>query len=233
MITLIMRHGQTPYSVNYFVNGDPSVQVDLNAEGIRTCQRAVKALPDKVSTWIATELPRTRQSVCVLAGRLTLDPVIEKGLNELDYGTFDGVTFLDYGAWLHQHGGWARPPGAWESQREGLRRMLHGLRACLGHPAPRVVVAHGLLLSMLLWHRDHEGQDEMPLFFPEAPYAQPLNLTDDTLDQWVNELLGRLDAEEQRPDMAPRPKPMHETGLPVATFKTVLTQPATKDSDHA
>lgn len=233
MTTIIMRHGQTPYSVNYLVNGDPTAEIGLNAEGIRTCQRAARELHGEVHTWIVTELPRTHQSACVLAGQLTLEPFVEKQLNELDYGNFDGGTFLDYGAWLHQHGGWTRPPGASESQREGLRRMLNGLRACLAHPAPRLVVAHGLLLSMLLWHRDHQSHEEMPLFFPEAPHAQPLVLTGDTLDQWVGALLGRLDTEERRLDTAPRPKRMRATGPSVATFKTVLTQPATKDSDHA
>lgn len=233
MTTIIMRHGQTPYSVSYLINGDPSIDVGLNAEGIRTCQRVQKAIPSGISTWIVTELPRTRQSACVIAGQLSLKPAVEKGLNELDYGTFDGGTFLDYGAWLHQYGGWARPPGSTESQREGLRRMLHSLRACLDRPAPRLVVAHGLLLSMLLWQRDHETHQEMPLFFPEAPHAQPLTLADDALDECVSELLGYLEAEERWPDSTAQPKPMRATGPPVATFKTVLTQPATKDSDHA
>lgn len=233
MTTIIMRHGQTPYSVSYLINGDPSIDVGLNAEGIRTCQRAQKAIPSDISTWIVTELPRTRQSACVLAGHLNLQPVVEKALNELDYGTFDGGTFLDYGAWLHQHGGWARPQGSTESQREGLRRMLNGLRSCLDHPAPRLVVAHGLLLSMLLWHRDPENHQEMPLFFTEAPHAQPFILADDALNQCVSELLGHLEAEEQSRHSTARPKPMRATGPPVATFKTVLTQPATKDSDHA
>lgn len=234
MTTTIMRHGQTLYSVSYLVNGDPSVEVGLSAEGIRTCRRAHDTLPENVDTWIATELPRTRQSACVLAGQLNLGPIIEKGLNELDYGAFEGGTFLDYGAWLHQHGGWTRPPGSSESQREGLQRMLHGLRACLNHPAPRVVVVHGLLVSMLLWHRDHDHHEEMPVFFPEAPHAKPLTITDDALCQWIDQLFDRLEAERvQRLDVAPAPKPMRDTWPLVATFKTTANQPATKDSDHA
>lgn len=233
MTTIIMRHGQTPYSVSYRVNGDPAVDLGLNADGINACQRAAKALPSGIRTWVVTELRRTQESACIVAGRRRLRPVIEKRLNEVDYGTFDGGTFLDYGAWLHEHGGWKRP-GTTESQREGLRRMLHGLHACLELPAPRVIVAHGLLVSVLLWRRDPATDDEkMPLFFPEAPYAQPLTLNDDTLDIWVRDLLRRLAAEERRPHTTPRSKPMRAMGPSVATFRTVLTQPATKDSDHA
>ncbi|MFJ5105326.1 histidine phosphatase family protein [Streptomyces sp. NPDC088554] len=129
------------------------------------------------------------------------DLVIEDRLNELDYGEFEGGPFLGYGDWLDRHGAWRRPPGAGESQREGIRRMLLGVQACLALPGPRLLVSHGLLLSVLFWKQNRAAGEAMPLFFSEAPCVQPLDVEDDVLGGWIADLLSDLDAEAgQDPD---------------------------------
>ena len=117
-------------------------------------------------------------------------------LNELDYGEFEGGPFLEYGSWLDRHGGSQRPPGARESQREGILRMFTAVHAALEHPGPRVLVCHGLLVSVLLWHRNRSPDEAMPLFFPEAPYVEPLAVDDDVLRDWIGTLLTDLDEED-------------------------------------
>ncbi|MGW0992002.1 histidine phosphatase family protein [Streptomyces sp. NPDC002523] len=199
MRTHILRHGQTEYSMKYLVNGDPSVPVELSEEGIRLCQQAWTVLPlHSTRTWIASGFPRAQQTALLLTGVPAAELVVEARLNELDYGDFEGGPFLTYGDWLDRHGAWRRPPGAAESQREGIRRMLLGLRDCLAVPGPRLVVCHGLLMSVLFWQRDRSGGDAMPLFFPEAPCVQPLNVADDTLTVWIEDLLSDLAMESRR-----------------------------------
>lgn len=198
MRTHILRHGQTEYSAKHLANGDPSVPVLLSEEGVKSCEHARTVLPvHSVRTWVASGFLRARQSAVLLTGASEAKIVVEPRLNELDYGAFDGGPWLDYGGWLEGHGAWRRPPRAAESQREGIRRMLLGLKACLALPGPRVVVGHGLLLSVLLWQRNRSDGEVMPLFFPEAPCAQPLDVADDTLDGWITQLLSDLDSESR------------------------------------
>lgn len=178
MTTYLIRHGRTDYSSRYLVNGDPTLPIQLNEEGVQSCHAARPTIPaSAVRTWIASTFPRTQQTAALLSGDAT--PLsVHPFLDELDYGAFEGRPFLEYAGWLQNHGPRARPPGAGESQHEGIRRMLQGLVATLDEPGPRVVVAHGLLLSVMGWHLTHALGAPMPLFFPEAAYLVPLTMTD-------------------------------------------------------
>jgi probable phosphoglycerate mutase len=82
---------------------------------------------------------------------------------------------LEYGRWLEEHGPWQRPPRSPESQREAILRMLDGLRDVLAWSGPRLVVAHGLLVSVI------QQATISSIHFPEAPYVTPIQLSDDEL----------------------------------------------------
>ncbi len=194
MTTYILRHGQTNYSKRYLVNGDPSKHIPLNEEGRQSLSRAWTILPlHTVATWLTSEFPRARQTTSLLMGVPAAKLVVDARLNELDYGEFEGSPFLEYAVWLDSHGAGKRPPGAAESQRDGIRRMLTGVLAALENPGPRVLVGHGLLVSVMLWHRDRSADDPMPLFFPEAPYVEPVAIPDDELPVLITTLLDDLD----------------------------------------
>ncbi|WP_327655881.1 histidine phosphatase family protein [Streptomyces sp. NBC_00483] len=195
MTTYILRHGQTNYSKRYLVNGDPTKQILLTDEGRQSLGLVWSAVPLRsVATWLTSEFPRARQTALLLMGVPSPEPIVDARLNELDYGDFEGKPFLEYAAWLDAHGPGQCPPGAVESQREGIRRMLTGVLAALEPPGPRVLVGHGLLLSVLHWHRNRATDEAMPLFFPEAPYVEPLVLLDDELPLLVTELMDDLDS---------------------------------------
>ncbi|MFI6473981.1 histidine phosphatase family protein [Streptomyces sp. NPDC050516] len=195
MTTYILRHGQTDYSKRYLVNGNPAKPVHLNEEGRNSLSGVWRILPlHSVATWLTSEFPRARQTASLLMGVPSPALVIDARLNELDYGDFEGKPFLEYAAWLDGNGSSRRPPGATESQREGIRRMLTGVLAALEHPGPRVLVGHGLLVSVLLWYRNHTGDEAMPLFFPEAPCLGPVAIHDDELPILITALLDDLDS---------------------------------------
>lgn len=194
MTTYILRHGQTNYSKRYLVNGDPTKHIHLNEEGRQSLNRAWTTVPlHAVETWLTSEFPRARQTTSLLMGVPAGKLISDAQLNELAYGEFEGGPFLEYAVWLDSHGAGQRPPGARESQREGIRRMLIGVLAALEHPGPRVLVGHGLLVSVLLWHRDRPAGEPMPLFFPEAPYVEPIAIEDDELPLVITALLDDLD----------------------------------------
>ena len=154
MTTYILRHGQTDYSKRYPVNGDPAQPIHLTKEGRQSLSLGWSTLPlHAVRTWLTSEFQRSQQTASLLMGVPTTDLVIDPRLNELDYGKFEGRPFLEYAVWLDCHGPSERPTGGTESQRDGIRRMLAGVLAAVERPGPRVLVAHGLLASVLLWQQ--------------------------------------------------------------------------------
>lgn len=193
MSTYFARHGRTPYSARYLVNGDPGVPVLLDDEGA-LCARRSRPLVREMGVracWTSS-FPRTRQTADLLLEEISCPRSVEARLDEPDYGTFEGRPFLEYASWLREHGPTARPPGSRESQHEALLRMLEGCAALPAIAAPRIVVAHGFLLSALNWCRSRRTQEELPLFLPEAPYLEPLVVSDRCLLEWVEFLTGEV-----------------------------------------
>lgn len=126
------------------------------------------------AVWVSGFARAQHTARLLLAGR-PVPIVVDDRLNELDYGRFEGGPFWDYGDWLTRHGIDARPPGAAESQRQGLRRMVAGLVAAAARPGRALVVAHGLLASVLSHVR--AGGSPADLVFPEAGYLAAVPFT--------------------------------------------------------
>jgi probable phosphoglycerate mutase len=234
--TCILRHGQTDFSKQYLVNGDPARAIRLNDQGVRSCRPPWSVLPlHSVRTWLASEFPRAQQTASLLMGVPASELIVDARLNELDYGKFEGGPFSEYGSWLDRHGGSQRPPGARESQREGIQRMLTGVRASLEHPGPRLLVCHGLLVSVLLWHQGRPPDEAMSMFFPEATYVEPLAVDDEVLRDWIAALLTDLDGEEpQDPDARGGAAKLRiDGGSAVATFEAAVHSSEKEDPPHA
>ncbi|MEU2891511.1 histidine phosphatase family protein [Streptomyces albidoflavus] len=237
MTTYILRHGQTNYSRRYLVNGDPSKPIRLTEEGRQSLSRGWATLPlHTVRTWLTSEFPRAQQTASLLMGVPAAKLIIDPRLNELDYGIFEGSPFLEYAVWLDGHGSTKRPEGGTESQREGIRRMLVGLLSALERPGPRVLVGHGLLISVLLWQQTRCSNEAMPLFFPEAPYLDPIVIPDDELPDRLTALLGDLDRDgrhQEAKDDGAASVLRIGGGSAVATVESASHSPDQKDLPHA
>lgn len=189
MTTYLLRHAPTAHGLAYRVDGEPGVHVPLTPEGEAACMQARSTLPvEKIATGMASPFPRCQRTAeLLLDGAVTI--ATDLRLGELDYGDFEGGAFLAYARWLAQHGPDARPSGARESQAKGIARMLTGLRAVLERPAPRLVVAHGLLVSVVRWAGQHPDQPLIDVFLPEVPYVAPLVLADAEVRALTSRLL--------------------------------------------
>ncbi|GAA1616930.1 hypothetical protein GCM10009789_83670 [Kribbella sancticallisti] len=192
-VTYLVRHGRTSLSKTYITNGDPSAAVVMDSHGRSSCARA-----EREWGWLATvascrvsQFPRTRETAAMLLVGSSVEILPEPRLNELDYGSFEAGPWLEYGRWLTVAGPDAVPPGSRESWRSAARRMLAGLRACLDLPSPRLVVAHGMLLS-LVERVASPGHTVLDWPLPEAAYVTPLCLSDDELTAVVERGLSNL-----------------------------------------
>ncbi|MEU3229415.1 histidine phosphatase family protein [Nocardiopsis alba] len=186
MTTCFVRHGRTSYSSRHLVNGDPRVPVPLDDEGILCARRSRSLVREMgIRTCRTSSFPRTRQTADLLLEGNDCPRSVDACLDEPDYGMFEGRSFLEYASWLKEYGPTARPPGSRESQHEALLRMLEGCARLPFLSAPRMVVAHGFLLSALNWCHSRHSQSGFPLFLPEASYLEPLVVSDRCLLGWV------------------------------------------------
>lgn len=197
MVTYLLRHARTGYSARYWVNGRPELAVPLDPHGRNQCRVARGALPlDSIETCVVSQFARAAQTAQLLLAGRPVPLVVDGRLDEIDYGDYEGGPFLEYGQWLRTHGPWVRPPSARESQREAIKRMFEGLRGALTRPAPRLVVAHGLLLSVVNSTRNGGCLGEALL--PEAPYVTAVRFTDEELRHLADRLIEQTDVQETR-----------------------------------
>ncbi len=180
-LSYILRHGPTAPSVRYIASGRASLATELSAEGRELC----RAL-NRSATWLTSVescttsgFARTQETASLLLGERHVPTDVERRLDEVDYGCFDGGPWMEYGRWLEEAGPGAVPNGADESWARCGARMLEGLSSLLSTPATRLIVGHGLMIALL--RRFSQPEELSSTRLPEAGYLKPLVLTDDVL----------------------------------------------------
>jgi ribonuclease H / adenosylcobalamin/alpha-ribazole phosphatase len=150
MTTLVLvRHGSTRLTAEKrFSGGVASSNPGLTDEGraeVREVADWLAPLGEAVETVVTSPVRRTRESAEILAERLDLDLVDDPGLAEMEFGTWDGLTFAevheqypdDVEAWI---GSLDVAPGGGESFREVEKRVAEALRRLLEKYAGKTVI---------------------------------------------------------------------------------------------
>ncbi|MEJ8650766.1 hypothetical protein WKI65_22415 [Streptomyces sp. MS1.AVA.3] len=70
------------------------------------------------------------------------------------------------------------------------------MRGALKLPGPRVLVGHGLLISVLRWYLERASNERLPLFLPEARCLDPLCVPDPVLADVAAQLLHKLNSKD-------------------------------------
>ncbi|PYC80533.1 histidine phosphatase family protein [Streptomyces tateyamensis] len=235
MTTYLLRHASTQYSADHRVNGDPTVELPLDTAGQVSCRTGAGIISAiEPEGWVVSSFARTSETARRLMGGADTSVNVEPALDELDYGQFEGGPYTAYARWLVVEGPWECPPGARESQRQAIRRMLVGLLRTTASPSPRLVVAHGLLSSVLRWlGRTLDGiVPALPLFFDEVPCLYLIKITDAELEAMTSILFEALEAEERDTVAAGRWIMRLEDERVLATFDGLPVQQEEKNS-HA
>ena len=154
--TLLLRHGQTPLSVEKRFSGigDPA----LTDVGIAQAQAAAERLRDSGAVAVvASPLRRAQQTAAAVASVLGVDVRTEPGFAETDFGDWEGYTFGEVRAkWPAEMDAWlastAVAPPHGESFDDTARRVRQArdrvLAAYGGHTV--VVVSHVTPIKTLL-----------------------------------------------------------------------------------
>ncbi|GIH60751.1 bifunctional RNase H/acid phosphatase [Microbispora siamensis] len=155
---LLLRHGQTPLSVEKRFSGlgDPS----LTPTGLAQAEAAALRLsrqPYEVEVIVASPLARARQTAEAVAARTGLTVLVDDDLRETDFGEWEGHTFAEIQQrWPRELAAWladpdVAPPGG-ESFASTARRVEQARdRIVKAHEGRSVVVvSHVSPIKMLV-----------------------------------------------------------------------------------
>jgi broad specificity phosphatase PhoE/ribonuclease HI len=160
---ILVRHGVTAHTTGKrFSGGLGGDNPGLSDEGraqIRAVADWIAPLADAIDVVIASPVRRTRESAEILAERLGHALDVEPGFAEMEFGAWDGLTFVevaeqhkaDLDAWLGSLD--LAPPGG-ETFRDVEKRVLEGLdRVLAAHSGKTVVVvSHVTPIKTLVAH---------------------------------------------------------------------------------
>ena len=160
---MLVRHGVTGHTVDKrFSGGLGGSNPGLTDEGraqIRATADWLAPLAEEIDAVVGSPVRRTHESAEILAERLDKALVTEDGLAEMEFGSWDGMTFAeirerypdDMDAWL---GSLDHAPGGGESFRVVEKRVLSSLDRLLEEYAGRtvLVVSHVTPIKVLVAH---------------------------------------------------------------------------------
>jgi ribonuclease H / adenosylcobalamin/alpha-ribazole phosphatase len=158
-VTLLLRHGQTPYSTERRFAG--RADIGLTTVGEQQAAAAATRLGKlgRVDAVVSSPLSRARLTAGAVADACGAEVAVEEGFAETDFGDWDGLTFAEASerdpavleAWLASSA--VAPPGG-ESFVAVRERVLAGLSRLLAANQGRtvVVVSHVTPIKILLAH---------------------------------------------------------------------------------
>jgi ribonuclease H / adenosylcobalamin/alpha-ribazole phosphatase len=160
---ILLRHGVTPHTLEKrFSGGLASANPGLSDEGrdqVRAAAAWLSPLAERVDAVIASPVRRTLESAEILAEVLGKTVEVEPGFAEMEFGSWDGMTFAEVAerrpeeldAWL---GSLDVGAGGGESFRVVEKRVLDGLQRVLDAHAGKtvVVVSHVTPIKTLVAH---------------------------------------------------------------------------------
>ena len=160
---VLVRHGATSHTVDKrFSSGLGGSNPGLTDEGraqVRATADWLAPLADGIDVVVSSPVKRTHESAEILGARLEKPVLTDDGLAEMEFGTWDGLTFAEIqesypdelDRWL---GSLDEAPGGGESFRVVEKRVLGSLERLLSEYAGQSVLAvsHVTPIKMLVAH---------------------------------------------------------------------------------
>jgi probable phosphoglycerate mutase len=155
-VTMLLRHGETPLSVEKRFSGRGDVALNQRGEA-QAAAAADRLATAGIDAIVSSPLRRTQQTAAAVAAVLGLEVEIEDGFAETDFGEWEGSTFGEISkqspeelrAWLDDPR--TAPPGG-ESMAATMKRVAAARsRVLAAHPGETVlVVSHVTPIKSML-----------------------------------------------------------------------------------
>ncbi len=182
MLVVLARHAHSTLNVEQRINGDPTADVRLTADGREEAAALGRELAGlRLDACVHTRFPRTRETAEIaLAGR-EVPFEIEPLLDDIDVGELEGVTIADYRAWKAAHTSADRFP-AGESLDDAARRYVLAFRKLCGSGRKAtLVVCHEIPIRYALNAIGGSGDLDSPIH--QIPNATPFLFDEDALER--------------------------------------------------
>jgi len=147
--TLLLRHGQTPMSVQKRYAGlSPKTDAPLTDTGVRQAVAAAKRLASAgIDAIVASPLQRTVRTAEEVAAVTGVPVLTDEGFRETDFGAWEGLTFAEVRErWPSELATWladpsVAPPGgeSFDQVSERVTAALHRILAERAHQTVLIV----------------------------------------------------------------------------------------------
>jgi probable phosphoglycerate mutase len=186
---ILVRHGESEFSVRGLVNGDVTVRCALTPRGVDEARRlGVELAREEIGVCVTSEFERARQTADVALEGRSVPRLVVSELNDPRYGRYERGALRLYLEWAHSHGSRDVPPGDGEARHAIAARYAAGFRKVLERPEAIVlVVAHSLPIAyvfMALSGREPARKVDV------VEHATPYYLAQEELEQ----ALARIEA---------------------------------------
>ncbi|MDQ3875492.1 MAG: histidine phosphatase family protein [Actinomycetota bacterium] len=172
---ILVRHGESEFSVRGAVNGDPAVVCPLTERGREQARALGRTLVhERIELCVTSAFPRVVETADVALDGREVPRLVFRELNDPKAGEFEGGPLSRYRGWAHSHTSADEPPGGGESRVSLVSRYARGFRRVLERPEEVVlVVAHSLPIAYVLRALDGAGPVRD---IPVVDYAVPHRL---------------------------------------------------------
>jgi broad specificity phosphatase PhoE len=188
---LMVRHGESEYSVDLRLNGEVGAGVALTERGREEARRLGEELARKrIDLCITSAFLRTMETAeLALAGR-SVPRLVVPDLGDPHYGSYEGATLEEYRSWADAARSDARPSGGGESRLKIVARYARAFRVLLDRPEETILaVTHSLPIAYALSTRDGElPRPRVPLVGHASIHrfsADELKRAADALETWA------------------------------------------------
>jgi broad specificity phosphatase PhoE len=153
---ILARHGETAWNLAEVFRGQSDI--DLNENGVRQAELIADHLRDrKIEAVYCSPLMRARKTAATIASRHNLQPIVDEGLNDLNFGDWQGLNVIDvqkkyptlFAEW-EKKPHLVKIPGG-ETLVDAARRALAtARRIAADHDGTVVLVSHRVVLKVLI-----------------------------------------------------------------------------------
>jgi broad specificity phosphatase PhoE len=196
-LIVLIRHAESVLNAAGVVNGDPRRAGPLTERGERQARELGRQLSNlSFDLVMHTRFGRTRQTAELALGHRSLPFVVEPLLDDIDVGSLDGASILEYRGWKRRHSrADAFPRG--ESLDDAARRYARAFRMLAGRPERAIAVfCHEIPIRYAL--DANAGARELDVSDTAVPNATPF-LFDQAALAYAADRLDRLvDADVRR-----------------------------------
>jgi broad specificity phosphatase PhoE len=145
---------------------------------------------EPVDLGVSTRLARTQETLDLALGSRDVPQLVLPGLDEIDFGAFEGGSLAEYRAWAWTNEPDAACPGGGESRVQAAERFAGALDTLLARTEALVVaVSHSLPIRYILDAADGSFPsariEHVPHAVPHALDADAVERAAETLRVWA------------------------------------------------